>query len=321
MHLTQQEIAQRLGVSRSLVSRALRGTAESIGAAPATIERIRQAAARMGYQPHAAALTLRGERTRTLGIVVRDFDDPYFGRMIGELQTIAGAADYSLVLTGCGRDAQLDLVALLKYRLDGLIIAGSEFEPAGLASFTDRKLPVAQIGTGEPIDGVFRVAMDQAHGLRELIRYLRGLGHRDIGYIGSGTPANLRREATLKQVLRAEGLPVRPQWFVNTAPPPTDLPTALIAADDRLAQNVLRSLFERRVRVPADVSLAGVDDITSARTTIPALTTIRQPMREMVRAAFEHVTTDAKEDQTELLVQPELVIRESCGAPRKGNLT
>jgi len=72
------------------------------------------------------------------------------------------------------------------------------------------------------------------------------------------------------------------------------------------------------VRVPADVSLAGVDDITSARTTIPALTTIRQPMRAMVRAAFEHVTGGRDGEQTEMLVKPELVIRESCGKPQKG---
>ncbi len=315
MPLTQQEIAQQLGVSRSLVSRALRGTAEDIGAAPATIQRIQREAARRGYQPSAAALSLRGERTRTLGIVVRDFDDPYFGRLIGELQSVAAAAAYSLVLTGCREGAQLDLAALLKYRLDGLIIAGSEFVPAGLAEFTERGLPVAQIGTGESRTGVFRVAMDEADGLRQLLRHLVERGHREIGYIGDGTPAKRRREETLKSALRAEGLPVRTKWFTNTSQPPTESPTALIAADDRLAQSTLRILFERGVRVPVDVSLAGVDDIPSARMTIPALTTIRQPMREMVRAAFEHVTAEKAAKRREILVKPELVVRESCAPP------
>ena len=98
------------------------------------------------------------------------------------------------------------------------------------------------------------------------------------------------------------------------------LPTAVIAADDVIAQTALRALFEKRIRVPEDLSLAGIDDIPSACMTIPALTTLRQPIREMVGEAFHLVTSHPGKARPqvdgEIVVKPELVIRESCASSR-----
>lgn len=335
MNVTQKDIARRLGISASLVSRALGGTASQIGAAAGTIERIRREARRLDYRCSAAALTLRGEPTRTLGIVVKDFEDPYFGLLIGELQRVACAAGFSLVLTG--RDArepgQIDAAALGKYQVDGLVIIGSEFEPCGLEAFFAAGVPVVQIGTGRSLPGLTRIAMDQAFGFGQLLDYLQGLGHRQIGYIGDGSPASRGRKAVLQQEMRRRRLPVRAAWFVNAAQPGVQAgaeaaaqlllgseagsPTALVAADDVLAQSALRALFERGCRVPRDVSLAGVDDIPSARMAIPALTTIRQPMAAMVKNAFEFVVHGGRAAAGRVVsIQPELVVRQSCGAPR-----
>jgi pyridoxal phosphate enzyme (YggS family) len=84
--ITQKDIARRLGVSQALVSRVLTGNSEKIGVAPATAEKIRAAAAACHYRPSAAALTLKGGPTRTLGVVVKNFEDPFFGHMIGTMQ-------------------------------------------------------------------------------------------------------------------------------------------------------------------------------------------------------------------------------------------
>ena len=188
MHVTQKDIARRLGISPSLVSRALRGTAGDIGAAEETVQRIRQEAQRVGYRCSAAALTLRGEPTQTLGIVVKDFADPYFGLLIGQLQRVAAAAGFSLVLTGCDA-CRLDAGALTKYRVDGLVVIGSEFAPQGLEPFLAAHTPVVQIGTGPTVPGLARVCMAEAAGLGQLLDYLAGLGHREIGYLGDGSPA------------------------------------------------------------------------------------------------------------------------------------
>lgn len=335
---TQKEIASRLGVSPSLVSRVLTGTADQIGVNEETIRRIRDVAAKLNYRPSAAALTLRGAPTKTLGVVVKDFDDPFFGHMIGELQRLAWAKQYSLVLTGYAPDTDqpVDIASLLKYQLDGLIVAGSDFAPEGLETFTVAGMRIVQIGTGQRSSQIPRVVMDQEHGLKQLVGYLCELGHRDVGYIGTDTPSHVRREQIVRRTLRDYGLAVRPNGFVCV--PSGDLgtgyeamrrllqqcgqllPTAVVAADDVIAQAALRALFERRIAVPVEISLAGIDDIPAAALTIPALTTLRQPIKEMIHEAFQFLTGEGAKSKarggTEIVVKPELVVRESCAAPR-----
>ena len=215
--ITQKDIARQLGVSPSLVSRVLTGTASDIGASANTVCRIREEAARLNYRPSAAALTLRGTPTRTIGVIVKNFEDPFFGHMIGELQGLAWTKQYSLVLTGCPftEAPQIDSASLLKYQLDGVIVAGSDFEPKGLDSFSAMGIPVVQIGTGRRQEGVVRVAMDQQFGLEQLVAYLEKLGHRDIGYLGDDTPPHLRREAILLTILKSHGLAIRPNALVR----------------------------------------------------------------------------------------------------------
>lgn len=331
--ITQKDIARRLGISASLVSRALSGTATEIGACAATIERIRSEAARLNYRPSAAALTLRGTSTRMLGVVIKNFDDPFFGRMVAELESLATARQYSLLLTGCppGKEPQTNIHSLAKYQLDGLIIAGSDFTPDGVMDFVERDIRVVRIGSGPRLAGVTNVVVDIKHGLTELVNHLTRLGHRDIGYIGDETEPNRRREQQLLDVLQRAELLARPTCFVRAKTSGANAgyeamqsllrrcgdlrPTVVIAAEDVLAQTALRALFEQRIRVPADLSLAGVDDIPSAHITIPTLTTVRQPIPEMARRAFEALV-GKRNAPKEIVVRPNLVVRESCAAPR-----
>ncbi|MCX6934923.1 MAG: hypothetical protein NTZ01_01800, partial [Verrucomicrobia bacterium] len=142
---TQSLIAKRLGVSQGLVSRALAGRAELIGASPLTIKKIRRIASDWDYQPSVAALTLRGVPTRTMGVMVKNFDDPYFGQLIGALQFLARDSGHSLLLTGGTRE---DFTSLQKHRVDGVILAGSDFPTSDLSSFIQEGRPVVHIGTG-----------------------------------------------------------------------------------------------------------------------------------------------------------------------------
>ena len=97
---TQKDIAEKLGVSVALVSRALSGKAEAIGVAAATVRRIHAEAERRGYIPNASARLLRGGPSRTLGVIVFDFADPFFGPFIEELHRLAHTTGHSLVLIG-----------------------------------------------------------------------------------------------------------------------------------------------------------------------------------------------------------------------------
>jgi DNA-binding LacI/PurR family transcriptional regulator len=342
MMITQKEIASQLGVSTSLVSRVLTGTAGEIGVSGETIQRIREVAVRLNYRPSAAALTLRGRPTKTLGVIVRDFEDPFFGHMIGELHRLGWTNEYSLVLTGCPTtdDRQVDLGPLLKYHLDGLIMIGSDFEPEGLEGFRQKQVPIVRIGTGQRREGILNISMDQESGLDQIVVYLQKLGHRDIGYIGNDTASHIRREEILLSVMKNHDLAIRPDACVRSSSKDVrsgyeamrrllhqregSLPTAVVAADDVIAQGGLRALFERGIAVPTDLSLVGIDDIPSARMMIPALTTLRQPINEMIQEAFQLLTNPAKGTGThtsDIVVNPELVIRESCASPGAGRDT
>lgn len=137
MAVSQKQIAERLGVSIALVSRVLSGKAREVGIADATVERVMKVAEEMGYVPSAAALTLKGKASRTIGVVVYDFRDPFFGAIIEQLQAQAHEQDYSLVLAGFkGRHPESsDLAPLHKHAIDGLVVIGSADRSEWLAGF------------------------------------------------------------------------------------------------------------------------------------------------------------------------------------------
>jgi LacI family transcriptional regulator len=329
---TQKQIAARLGVSQTLVSRALSGRAGEIGASPATIEKIRRAAAECNYHPSAAALALLGVPTRTIGVVVKKFDDPYFGHLIGALQALARKNSHSLMLTGGGAE---DLAALHKHRVDGVILAGSDFRPPGLRAFVREGVPVVQIGTGTRFPGACQIHMDEEVGIGEMVSYLAGLGHREIGFVAKAADTNRRRGSYLRRALRAHGLPVRDRYFFisegQDAGAPSEAadravdrlrrdakrPTALIAAEDSIAIALLRKLYEAGLRVPQDLSVTGIDDIPASAQTIPPLTTLRQPLQQMAAAAICALMGEGAGCQPVRIVG-EMVFRGSC-APYSRN--
>lgn len=342
--VTQHDIAQKLGISRTLVSRALSGTADRIGAAAETVRLIQETAAAMGYRPDAAARTLRGASSRTIGVVIKDFEDPFFGHMIGVLQRLSRETDYTLLLAGADTSHPdqrfaIDVDALLKYRLDGVLIGGSDLDPVCLQPLHQKQLPLVQIATSERLPRTGRVTVDQEYGFRVLVKYLCGLGHRNIGFIGDTSPSHQRRASLLRSVLTANGVQLRDNWF-QAAPghdrnagflAMTSLlsscrherPTAIIAADDDTAHSALRAVYEHRMRVPENLSLTGMDDVPAAGMMIPGLTTVRQPVADMVRAAFMMLTAAAgvpgnRRNLSDIVLKPELVVRESCAVAPRG---
>jgi DNA-binding LacI/PurR family transcriptional regulator len=325
-------------VSQALVSRALTGTSGDIAASPVTVEKIRKMAAEWNYSPNAAALTLKGAPTRTLAVIIKNFDDPFFGRMIRIFQGLAREQGYALLLVGWeeGNPSLTDETVLRKYQPDGLIVCGSDYGPPAVKSFLDEGKRVVQIGLGRVMPGVRQVVVDEAAGLQRLVEFLLGQGHVRIGYIGDSSLPQLRRESLLQASLRAKKLKIHPEWFVRLASSSVDsvnaavrtllapgdggVPSVVIAADDSMAQQVMRAFYEHGVRVPWDISLAGIDDIPASSTMIPALTSVCQPMAEMVRQAWRLVTGEGCGEANPLVIAPSLSVRESCAAPGAGRL-
>ena len=310
MRVRQKDIADRLGLSVSLVSRALAGTAGEIGVRPDTVRRIEAAARELGYVPRAAARQLRGDGAGVLGVVAADLEDPFFGPAVAELMRQSHAAGYALSLAGLDARETVspDLGLLLQQDLAGLVVVGGGPVPwAG--DFLARGLPVVRIGAGPAPAGVRQVALDEEAAIRSLVDHLQSLGHRELGFVGADQDVHRARGRLFLRELRARGLPA---GRARVAFGPASvleaggagcrrlldgwrgaLPTALLCSSDAVALGVLRELADRGLRVPDDMSVTGLDDLALARLATPPLTTVRQPVADLVRSALARVATPA----------------------------
>jgi LacI family transcriptional regulator len=330
--ITQKEIARRLGVSQALVSCALSGKAQGIGASRETVSRICGLARREGYVPSATALELRGLSTKTIGVVVRDFEDPYLARLIGALQREAREAGHSLLLTGANEE---DFHSLRKHRVDGIVLAGSHCVGTSLANLLRaEKASVVQIGWDRQLDGITQVAMDDDDAIETMVMHLWESGHRKIAFGVTAGPTGKRRADAFRKALKKLATPARScpiltektpgdAFGKNPLPRTTKLPwTAIIASDDELALRLSSTFQTRGVRIPEDLSIAGIDDIPAAATGFPPLTTIRQPVEEMAREAIRILAgkrTIRKPEANRILFGGRLIHRESTCPPGKQN--
>ena len=322
MAVKQKDIAEKLGVSIALVSRVLSGRAEEIGIAPDTIRRVLDTAAEMGYVPSAAALSLKGKATRTIGVVVYDFKDPFFGAIIEQLLVQAHEYNYSLVLTGfINRTPQeQDLQPLYKHAIDGLIVIGTDLDARWLENF--RHLSVARIGHGNDNEQSVRVSVDENDAAALLIEHLKNAGRTQPVYVCADLPAHHHRHNIIKQVAASRSIHLRAEKTLERTPFAAGAQAAqniirnnlqtdvLICATDQVAMGALNTLHRKGIAVPDQVAVTGFDDIPAAAHFSPAITTIRQPIHDLVKLVFRAIVDS--ENPEKVSVPPELIIRQTA---------
>ncbi|MDF7807022.1 LacI family DNA-binding transcriptional regulator [Pontiellaceae bacterium B12219] len=314
MAVSQKQIAARVGVSIALVSRVLSGKAREVGIAEATISKVLKTAEEMGYVPSAAALTLKGKSSRTIGVVVYDFRDPFFGTIIEKLQARAHEQDYSLVLTGFkGRQPDVsDLAPLHKHAIDGLIVLGSSESSDWLSGFSD--MPIARIGHGNRAEPGVRVSIDEKQAAGQIIDYLISRGWKRIHFIGSNLFVHSVRFHALENAAKRRAVMLDRHNLacdgfeagLQAAQAISDDDVALVCATDVIAMGALHALHNAGKVLP----VVGFDDIPAAAQFIPPITTIQQPLTELVKQAFG-VMIDSYE-KTEVMLTGRLVIRQTA---------
>lgn len=303
MAVTQKDIAHKLGVSPSLVSRVLGGRAKEIGVLPSTIRRIENAARELGYVPNAAALQLKGAGGMVLGVAAADMADPFFGSLLAAIIRASHQRGYALTLAGFEhREAEpREVQLLLQQSLSGLIVAGSG--PVDwLAPFIQRGIPIARIGGGRTPRGVHQVEPDTVTGYIALLHHLASLGHRRLAFIGASSHVHRERLAIARRLARTSGLdlPMERSFFCHEdvmqagetgaralLKTNTHRAAAVICSSDAVAFGALRVFAEQGIRVPRDLSVAGFDDLPLSSLTSPPLTTLRQPVDAMVEQALD----------------------------------
>ncbi len=316
MAVNQKQIAERLGVSIAVVSRSLSGTARAIGICEETIERVKETAREMGYVPNVAAQTLKGKSSNTIGVVVYDFLDPFFGTMLEYLQRVAHEEGYSLVLVGFqGRHPDdSDLTPLRKHLIDGLIVLGSTSGSNWLDDF--QHLPVARVGHGAAGEESVCVTIDEEDAAAQVLEHLKSIGYSRALFIGSTLYVRQLRYKAFEKAAAQRGIQIDnmandKDGFIAGLRSVEKLlneghePVALVCATDMIAMGALHALHDAGAQWP----VTGFDDIPAAAQFMPSITTIRQPVEEISRKAVSAIANAGS--PSIILLPGELVVRES----------
>jgi LacI family transcriptional regulator len=310
---TLAEVARMAGVSVATASRVLNGGSRR--PSPELQERVFQAARRLNYTPNAAAQAVARGHTNVVGLIVQDISDPYFSAIAAGVMGAADQHDLIVTLADTRRSPEREsryLATLHQQRCRAVIMAGSrstdqEAETRLLreiSSFTAGGGRVAMIS--QRLSGVDTVLVENAAGARALAHDLYDLGHRLFVVLAG--PATLRtsrdRVSGFRQGLADRGLRLDPKrvisggftrdggytgaakWRESGIPA-----TCLFAVNDVMAVGAMAALRQHGLSLPADVSVAGFDDISSLRDIVPALTTVRIPLEKLGAEAVTMVLT------------------------------
>jgi LacI family transcriptional regulator len=297
---TSREVAEVAGVSPATVSRVLNGSDK---VSLATRQRVLDAMNRVGYRPNAAARRLRTQRTGTIGVVISDITNPFYPQLVEALTAALDEADQHVILWNSAFPGEDSAVRAVRERsVDGIIFATVVEGSRPLEEALSLGEPVVLLNRtidGAPCD---QVATDNVAGGRLIAEYLHHHGHERIAYIaGPPLPSTSRqreagfvgRLAELGAALPDERL-LRGQYTHDAGRQAmrqllslAERPTAVACANDVVAFGALSAARSMNVAVPRDVWVVGFDDIPMAGWDSFDLTTIRQPIHDMARAAVD----------------------------------
>ncbi|MGP8252032.1 MAG: LacI family DNA-binding transcriptional regulator [Terracidiphilus sp.] len=347
-HVTLLDVARACGFSVSTVSIVLSEAPLSKNVAAKTREQVRAMARKLGYHPDAFARSLRSRSSQTIGVLAFDLSDPFCIPVVRGIQAGLSPARYLPLLIDAQTQRRLFdsyVKMILERRAESLIVIASwVFEETNLlADLKKNHVPIVIIGRDLSERGINSVLVDNEAGGALAMRHLTELGHKKIAVIrgpeemfdseprwagiqcaadAAGIKLNSRLVFQLPGLVDPAsgfegGIRLAKEMLASGRPF-----TAVVAFDDLTALGVVRGLTTAGVRIPQDCSVVGFDGVLPAEVATPAITTIRQPLKEMGMQAAEWVMQAiAKKgqgmDEAPRLykAQPELVVRGSTSAP------
>jgi LacI family transcriptional regulator len=298
-----------------------------------TKQRVEQAIAELGYRPNALARSLITNRTATIGVIVSDVSNNFFGELLRGAEEVLRPANYAAII--CNTDEILEheehyLNLLLRQRVEGIIAAATSQQWASLHEAEHRHVPIVFVDRRfEGLHGPF-VGVDNVSGARMAAMHLIEGGHRKIGIIAGFQRLSSMQERLhgFKQTLAQQAVPLPSEWVV---PSPLsiedgrisarqilalpDRPDALFVSNNFLMLGVLQAVKEIGLRCPDDISLIGFDDHPWASVCAPPLSVVRQPAREIGRTAAHMLCAliGGSAVQEQFMQLPcELILRNSC---------
>lgn len=329
--ITLTEVASRAGVSRSTVSLVLRG---SPLVAAETRDRVQAAIEELGYVYNRGAATLRAARTNTVGLLVCEISNAFYGELTAGVDDVLGQEGVVAFLANTAESPERQerfLLRMREHNVDGVILCPTAGTPPDLLDrLRQWQLPCVQtLRFLSAREGDY-AGVDYEFGMEMMTEHLIRLGHRRIAFVGGNLShsATAARRAGFGTAMRRHGL--SPDLIVRCPPtrragveaigPLLDLPdppTAALCYNDMVAFGVMLGLEARGLKAGRDIAVTGFDDVAEATFSRPALTTIstsaRQIGQEAARLLLRRIA-DPQGAPERVILPARLVVRESCGA-------
>jgi LacI family transcriptional regulator len=328
-----KEVAEHLGLSMATVSRVLSRSAAAHRISTRTQDLVWAAAEAMQYEPNHLARALRRKKTYTMGVMVPEISEGYSASVLSGIESALVQSGYFYFVVSHHHRADLlrEYPRLLLSRaIEGLIAIDTPLE-------RHLPIPVVAVSGHQRMENVTNLELDHIIAVRMALTHLFELGHRKIAFIkGQEFSSDTHdRWSAIEQISQKLGLAIHPRLCVQLEGTEAGsdsgyqatalllerrVPfTALFAFNDHSAIGAIARLKEHGLQIPQDVSVVGFDDIPSARTNNPSLTTVRQPLRSMGETAATALLTyiesqTRKEMPATLMVKPDFVIRNSTAA-------
>jgi LacI family transcriptional regulator len=340
-HVNLRMLAEHLELSQTTVSLVLNNSPAAKSIPQETRNRVTEAAARLNYRPNYFARSLRQSRSMSVGVLAPDLSEGYFTRvMSGVVQELTEA--HYFYFTAC-HDWKKDLIEkyprmLVERAVDGFLLLNTPADNIAVP------VPVVAISAHSAAPNVTNIVLDHHSAVEQALTHLYAQGHRRIAIMRGprAIPDSEFRWESIQQVAREIHLKLDPAlviridsagWSMKTGYHPmtpeigykpmqallqkTRDFTAIFCFNDIAAIGAIRALKDAGLSVPGDVSVVGFDDIQSAAYSTPSLTTVRQPLAEMgkrgAQVLLERIANREKEYPSEIVMAPELVVRESTG--------
>ncbi|MEF3090017.1 DNA-binding transcriptional regulator GalS [Enterobacter sp. 10-1] len=300
--ITIRDVARQAGVSVATVSRVLNNSAL---VSPDTRESVMKAVTQLGYRPNANAQALATQVSDTIGVVVMDVSDAFFGALVKAVDTVAQQHQKYVLIGNSYHEAEKErnaIEVLIRQRCSALIVHSKALSDEELGDFMQHIPGMALINRIVPGYEHRCVGLDNVSGALMATRMLLNHGHQRIGYLSSNhgiEDDSLRREGWFK-ALQEQSIIAPDSWVGSGSP---DMQggeaamvellgrnlglTAVFAYNDSMAAGALTTLKDNGIVVPQHLSLIGFDDIPISRYTDPQLTTVRYPIMSMAKLATE----------------------------------
>lgn len=334
---TLSEVARAAGVGTTTVSRVING-GERVS--PKTLARVRQVIQAMGYMPNQAARVLKGDRTKTIGLIIPSIADPFFSSCAEAAQAVARANDSLLIVTASHNDPHIEienLNILIRHRTDGLIIAPANSRSQALRDMLNRlSIPVIAIDRPVANSSIISVVTDNFNGAKSATQHLIDHGYRRIVCLtGESTLYTIQeRSRGYRAAMEEAGLSCTlnssirdyksAEYAIESMLAGANPPDALFTLKNSTTIHAFETLQKNNIPVPKAIALLGFDDFELASTVRPSISVVQQPIEEIGQVTAEllfdqllgrrngRIAGSSKRGK-QITLETRLIQRASCG--------